>query len=136
MRVLIDTNVLISAAFRDRMPQDVILWIAAQNDWEWIVSNEILTEYKEVLQREKFGLPVDFINMWDQLIDRVTVSVDVNLSTKFPRDQKDAIFLAAALVCEADYFITGDHDFTEAQAMGNTIILSVSTFKKLIISNL
>ena len=34
MRVGIDTNVLVSAALRDKDPEVVILWIAAQPDWQ------------------------------------------------------------------------------------------------------
>ena len=37
MKVLIDTNVLVSAALRDKDPEAVILFIAAQPDWELIV---------------------------------------------------------------------------------------------------
>ena len=57
MRAVIDTSVLVSAALRDRDPETVILWIAAQADWEWVFSPEIMGEYKEVLSRDKFRLP-------------------------------------------------------------------------------
>lgn len=32
MKVLIDTNVLVSAALKDREPEAVIVWLAAQPD--------------------------------------------------------------------------------------------------------
>ena len=47
MKVVIDTNVLVSAALRDRDPEAVILFIVARADFEWIVSPEILVEYKD-----------------------------------------------------------------------------------------
>jgi hypothetical protein len=37
------------------------------------------------------------------------------------------------VLTEADLFVTGDRDFTEAQKVVNTIILSVSLFKKLVV---
>ena len=43
------------------------------------------------------------------------------------------MFLACALAAEADYLIIGDRDFNEARKMVNTIIMSVSQFKKLFI---
>ncbi|MBC6941015.1 MAG: PIN domain-containing protein, partial [Anaerolineae bacterium] len=49
MKVVIDTNVLVSAVWRDRNPETVILWILAQPNWQWMVSKEIMDEYKEVL---------------------------------------------------------------------------------------
>ncbi len=59
MKVVIDTNVLVSAALKDRDPEDVILYVATQPDIEWVVSPRILQEYKEVLLRRKFSLPGD-----------------------------------------------------------------------------
>lgn len=50
----------------------------------------------------------------------------------FPRDRKDAKFLACALAAEADFLITGDSDFKEAQTLVNTTIISVSLFNKLV----
>jgi uncharacterized protein len=44
MRVIIDTNVLVSAILRDRDPGTVVLFIAETADYEWVVSSEILTE--------------------------------------------------------------------------------------------
>jgi putative PIN family toxin of toxin-antitoxin system len=54
MKVVIDTNVLISAVLRDRDPEIVIQFIVDHIEFDWIVSQEILLEYKEVLSRRKF----------------------------------------------------------------------------------
>jgi predicted nucleic acid-binding protein len=48
----------------------------------------------------------------------------------FPRDRKDAKFIACAQTVNADFLITGDRDFTEAQNLGRTRIISVSLFKQ------
>jgi uncharacterized protein len=133
MKVLIDTNVLVSAALRDKDPEAIILFIAAQPDWDWIVSAEILAEYREVLSRPKFALPDDLRQRWFDLLDTLTTRVQVEAVFDFPRDQKDARFLACALAANAEFFITGDHDFTQATKLVNTTILSVALFKKLII---
>jgi putative PIN family toxin of toxin-antitoxin system len=132
MKVVIDTNVLLSAAWRDKSPEAVILWVASHDDWEWVVSDEILTEYREVLWREKFGLPSETIERWEMIITGLTAPVDVNIRVQFPRDQKDAMFLACAISANADYFITGDRDFKDAKKIMNTTILSVSMFKRLV----
>lgn len=57
MKVVIDTNVLVSAVLKDKTPQDVILFITETPDFEWIASPAILSGYKEVLSRQKFNLP-------------------------------------------------------------------------------
>jgi uncharacterized protein len=136
MRVVIDTNVLISAVLKDRDPEAVILFVAERDDMDWIVSPEIMTEYREVLSRPKFGLPDDLRQSWFDLLDALTVSFDVDLDIDFPRDRKDAKFLACAITAGADYFVTGDRDFSEAQKLLSTTILSVAQFKKLVCERL
>ena len=48
MKVVIDTNVLVSAAWRDKSPEAVVIWIAFHDNWDWMVSQEILDEYRRV----------------------------------------------------------------------------------------
>lgn len=132
MRMIIDTNVLVSAALRDRTPEATILFVVERPDFEWIVSTDIVQEYKEVLSRKKFGLSQEILQHWFILLDTVTTLVPVDITVSFPRDQKDAKFLACALLSQANYFITSDLDFTEAQRLITTTILSVSLFKKLV----
>ena len=133
MKVVIDTNVLVSAAWRDKSPEAVVLWVAFQDDWDWVASEEILDEYRDVLRRDKFRLAPEVIEKWEYIVTNLTVLVDVNLPLEFPRDQKDAKFLACALASEADYLITGDADFGEAMKLTNTTIISVSMFKQLMV---
>ncbi len=134
MKVLIDTNVLVSAALKDKDPEAVILFVVEQPDFEWIVSADILAEYKAVLSRAKFDLPDNVRHSWFALLDTVTTLVEVNTTLEFPRDQKDAKFLTCALTANAEFFITGDRDFSQAQKLINTTILSVALFKKLIMA--
>jgi putative PIN family toxin of toxin-antitoxin system len=134
MRVVIDTNVLVSAALRDRLPEDVILHVVGHPEFEWIVTPIILAEYRAVLARPKLGLPPEVLERWMQLISASTVTLDPgDIGIAFPRDQKDAPFLIGAIVAEADCFVTGDRDFTEARKLVRTTILSVSQFKQLVI---
>jgi predicted nucleic acid-binding protein len=46
MRVVVDTNVVVSAILRDRLPEQILLFIINRPDFEWIASPEILTEYR------------------------------------------------------------------------------------------
>ena len=132
MKVIIDTNALVSAALKNKDPEAVILFVADQPDIEWIVSPAIMAEYKEVLARKKFGLPQDLLLKWFQLLDGLTVGVDVDIELEFARDRKDAKFLACALVSDAEFLVTGDRDFTQAEKLVKTKIISVSMFKKLV----
>ena len=132
MRVVIDTNVLVSAAIADRNPEAVILFVVGNSEFEWVVSTEILTEYKEVLSRSRLRLTQEQKQRWYNLLDEVTLLIDVNVDIDFPRDQKDAKFIACAVAAEANFLITGDRDFSEVQTLGNTTLISVSLFKRLV----
>ena len=89
-------------------------------------------EYKEVLSRSKFKLTDEVISEGFEIIDTFLTLIDVNFEVDFPRDRKDAKFLACAMAAEADFFITGDSDFNEAQTLINTTIISVSLFHRLV----
>ncbi|PSN14640.1 putative toxin-antitoxin system toxin component, PIN family [filamentous cyanobacterium CCT1] len=135
MKVVIDTNVLVSAVLRDRNPETVILFVLEQDDFAWIVSEEILAEYRNVLARPRLGIPDSIQRLWLRLINSLTSTFTVDLTFNFPRDQKDAKFLACALSASAEFLITGDRDFSDAQRLVSTTILSVSQFKRLICDN-
>jgi uncharacterized protein len=115
MKVIIDTNVLVSAALSGRNPEFVILFIVTNPEIEWVVSPEILQEYKEVLSRKKFKLTQEQLNRWDEIFNNATTLINPRLEIDFPRDPKDAKFLSCAIEANADFLITGDLDFTEAQ---------------------
>jgi uncharacterized protein len=132
MKVIIDTNILVSAVLKGREPRAAIQFIVDSPDYEWIVSAEIIAEYKEVLSRKKFKLTEEVKVEWFEIIDTFPTLIDVNVEIDFPRDRKDAKFLACAVAADADFLITGDLDFTEAQTLVNTTIISVSLFKSLI----
>jgi putative PIN family toxin of toxin-antitoxin system len=134
MRVVIDTNILVSAAIAGRKPASVITWVINQPDYEWVVSEEILAEYQEILSRRKLKLTDVQKERWLNLIQGSTTLIDVSIEIDFPRDQKDAKFIACALSANADFLITGDRDFTEVQSLENTLIISVSMFAELIMN--
>ncbi|MFM5982799.1 MAG: putative toxin-antitoxin system toxin component, PIN family [Sphaerospermopsis kisseleviana] len=135
MIIIIDTNILVSAAISGRKPESVINWIINQPDYQWVVSEEILAEYQQVLNRRKFKLTDIQKEKWLKLIQNSTKLIDVASEFDFPRDQKDAKFLACAISANADFLITGDRDFTEVKNLGNTVIISVSLFAELVMTD-
>jgi putative PIN family toxin of toxin-antitoxin system len=131
VKVVLDTNILVSAVLRGRIPKMVVQFIIDSPDYEWMVSTEILREYKEVLSRPKFKLTQDTLDEWWEVFDTVPKLVEVDREVDFSRDEKDAKFLACALATESDYLITGDKDFTEVRNLGKTRIITASLFKQL-----
>ena len=136
MKVVIDTNVLLSAALKDRDPETVILFVVSRPDFTWIASKEIIAEYRDVLGREKFALSEEIKQNWFSVLESIIEIVPTESALEFPRDQKDAKFIACAISSGADFLISGDKDFSEAKKLLSTSILSVSQFKKLVCEKL
>ena len=129
MNVLIDTNVLLSAALRDKLPERVVLQVATGDDLRWLVTPEILAEYTEVLRRPKFGLEQETLERWAELLAMRTVDLGSPATAPdFPRDPKDAPFLAAALAVHADFLSTGDKHLLQAKDIVATRIVTVAEF--------
>ena len=103
MNILVDTNVIVSAVIRDGMPRRVVEEIVGHDDWFWIVTDDIETEYREVLARPKFNIPPEIQKSFNNFIELVTIRVQPLKPTPFPRDPKDEIFIGAALASDADY---------------------------------
>lgn len=120
---------------KDRVPEEVILFVLGNPDFTWIASTEIVNEYMSVIKRGKFKLSEETVQKWQSVFERRVKVEEATLEVDFPRDQKDAIFLACALSVKADYLITGDKDFEEAHKAGVTTVIKVSEFKRLIVEN-
>ena len=61
MKVVIDTNIVVSAVLKDRDPETVILFVIGNPDFEWVASREIVEKNTSVywaasglLYRRKF----------------------------------------------------------------------------------
>lgn len=118
---------------RDRGPERVILAIVEWPEFEWVVSADILQEYREVLARPKFALPAALLQRWVDFLSTASTTVDVQTTIEFPRDRFDAKFLECALSAGAEFLITGDRDFENAERLAGTTIVSAGQFERLIL---
>jgi putative PIN family toxin of toxin-antitoxin system len=129
MNVLVDSNVLISAALRDGLPERVVQYVATHDDCRWIATPEILDEYVMVLRRPKFHLSSEVLQDWTSLVRLRTITIpSPPIGLRLPRDPTDEIFLAAAVASQADYLITGDKDLLQSRLMLRTRILTPAEF--------
>lgn len=128
MRVVIDTNVLVAAAWRNRRPEALIRWLVDRRDWQWLVSAAIVNEYRSVVARPKFGLAPEAVQAWAELVTASTTLITGLPEVSFDRDPKDAKFVACALGAGADFLITGDADFADPALPSQLRVISVAAF--------
>jgi len=108
MRVLLDTNVLISAYFWNGQER-AILWDCIRGIHENVISDYILGETQRVL-RGKFGVSNDAVERYLFLLRTFSTSVPLGDVRRISRDPKDNPIIATALSGKVDALVTGDKD--------------------------
>lgn len=128
MRVVIDTNVLISAIFFKGKP-DVILEAWRTGKLEIILSAEILYEYSNVLERLSVIFPsVDTSGILSILTAVCRVVEPKVIENQVCDDPDDDKFLAAALGGTSKTIITGDKHLLDADGFAGIEILGPAEF--------
>ncbi len=115
-KVVIDTNVVVSSLIQNGYPYRIINELFIEGKFQLCVSDQIMTEYFEVLARPKFEKFQNFFVRAESLLAEIETeakkyfpTVIVNLIS----DKDDNIFLELADECDADFIITGNTtDFT------------------------
>ena len=135
MRIILDTNVLVSALIQRNYPHFVVDSILADKNLWLCISDNLFAEYLNVLGREKFSRFPDFYARAQTLLADIE-----SLSLKFKptqivdiiRDEADNRLLELAETCGADYLITGNtSDFTMVDYKGTGIISPKDFFELL-----
>ena len=129
MRLVLDTNVLISAILAlNSIPANVLNW--GEKNGVILYSESTLTELLSVLQRPKFAKYVDAEDI-DGLSIRVKRSwyrVPILRKVRLCRDPKDDKFLKLAVNGDASHLITGDTDLLILHPFQNIPVINPRSF--------
>lgn len=116
LRVVIDTNVLISGLFGIKnSPSSCILRSVRSEKIILVTSPPILEEVDELISRKRIINRTKMSEaerkiFMDELIKRSEVTAGKQFSRMIVRDLKDDKILACAYEANADYIVTGDKD--------------------------
>jgi hypothetical protein len=127
VRVIVDTNIIVSGLISSGGPPAKILNAVLQGLLIPVLSPDTLAELEAVLSRPRLQPPFvragieagEFLAAFRQLAEIVEpTTVDIPV-----RDEKDRIFLElAATRPSVDFLITGDRDFEREQYAGVPVI--------------
>ncbi|MBR5347044.1 MAG: putative toxin-antitoxin system toxin component, PIN family [Deltaproteobacteria bacterium] len=130
MRIMVDTNIFISAALFPKGRTAEALYKALVTPYQPVVCDYVLEELHRKF-REKFPERTveleAFLYTALPAFDIVPTSEEAVEAESKIRDPKDRPILRAALNAGADLFLTGDKDFLES-SVEDPRIISVQTF--------
>ena len=113
MRVVLDCNVLVSAARVDGTCREVINRVVLAH--EIVLSKPILSEYKAVAERRSQRPFRDVLNFVISEIERLAVVVEPASVVFGIRDPDDEVYLATAVAGGATLITGNTRDFTQAR---------------------
>lgn len=127
MRVMLDTNILISAfVFKSKKMNELIYKLSKEH--EIIICSYTIVELKELIEA-KFKVSLKELDDFLKNFPFELVYSPINVENKLfeIRDEDDYIILHTAIIEDIDIFITGDKDFDDVE-IETPVIMSVSEF--------
>jgi len=127
MKVVLDTNVLVSALLSPFQPPARVLDLALAGEVEWAFDDRVLAEYREVLTRPKFTFDARAVEDLLIFIEQAGTGVaTLPLAVALP-DPDDVIFLEVAATTQAT-LVTGNLRHYPTEQCANVVVLSPSAF--------
>ena len=133
MKIVLDTNVLVSGFFPRQSPPTIILDMIIEGILTVCYSSEIFIEYEEVLNRKKFifidkdrrKIVLNYIKNNGYLVSDIPVGI------RLP-DRDDEKFINAALSGQAQYIITGNmKHYPEIKYNATRVLLPADFLKEI-----
>jgi putative PIN family toxin of toxin-antitoxin system len=132
MRVVLDTNVVVSATLIRGKNEDRILRAWRRGAFELVLSPQILDEMGQVLfyerlQQRQWTTQEEIVALL-QAFAQESILVSGRVAVKASRDPEDDKFLGAAVEGRARYVVSGDQDLLEMKAYRGIRIVRPAVF--------
>ncbi|HTE57914.1 MAG TPA: putative toxin-antitoxin system toxin component, PIN family [Verrucomicrobiae bacterium] len=130
-RVVVDTNVLISALVFGGKPR-LVIDLLSEGAFDAVVSVEILTELKRKIL-SKFPAFAKELKQLEKLLERDARTVKLgSIQVTICRDPDDNIFLETAVLGNCQYIVSGDKDLLVLESYKGIKVLKPAEFLELI----
>ena len=128
MRVVVDTNVIVSGLINPNNAPGRIVMMGVSEDLAFCYDGRIVTEYRDVLERPKFKFKVsNIVDFIHQIENGGHVVAALPLKKSLP-DLGDEPFLVVAIAGNAECLITGNLKHYPVSARQGMRIVSPSQF--------
>ena len=132
MRVVMDTNILVSYLITHRSPIAGVIDVhLARGDFTLLTSHVLLEELDRVLQYPRLHRYYDAETRIRFVALIVALSEIVDSPDEVPRicrDPDDDWVIACAIVGEAGFIVSGDRDLLDLRQVGDVSIISARQF--------
>ena len=108
LRLVVDTNIIVSAALKPDGLQRTILLLAITKPARLYVTEEIIREYSDVLSRAELKIRKGLRQQLLHLLRNHAYSVKPARQLQVTSDPDDNKFLECADAARADYLVTGN----------------------------
>jgi len=108
LRLVLDTNIIVSAALKPYGLQRTVLLFAITRPASLYVSDEIISEYRDVLSRPELKIRRGLRLQLLQLVKNHSRLVRLTRPLHVAKDPGDDKFLECADAARADYLVTGN----------------------------
>lgn len=137
MRLVLDTNVVVSALLWDGVPRR-LLGVARGEGVVLYSSSPMLAELTDVLSRSKFKdkIAASLLTV-DELVDLYAELVALVRPLATPRmapDPDDDVVIGTALAAKADFVVTGDKGLLSVRGYEGGRIVSVSEVLEVVVA--
>ena len=132
VRVVVDTNVLVSALIDDGKPRRLVVELLDKHTV--ILSRQMLAELADVLSRDKFSVTSSQVDRFVSSLVRMSKIVPDNTRFKvILEDPDDNMVLNTAFSGRADFIVTGDHHLLVLRQFKKTKIVNVNQMQNILI---
>ena len=129
MRIVLDTNILISGVFFRGKERNLLeIWFSGKFDV--ICTEEIFEEYSEVLTRFAKKSSGNKHQKITDIIAKNCLFIKNVYNEKYSRDPKDDKFINCAISGGEKYIVSGDKDLLVLKKIGGLEIITAPNFLK------
>lgn len=108
MRVVLDTNILVSACWKPGGLEAQVVEMAIAGQLTACISPQVLAEYRDVLSRKKLASVAERARELLTRLEHTAVSVESTVRIAISIDDDDNRFLECAEAAQAEYLISGN----------------------------